>query len=92
MPTLPTTLSKFLVTDGNFRRLSESGTESDHDLRMRNSRAGYTQAAIDQSSHMSRGLSIILATFVTVLVIGVVFIALSVLHSHPITACYRRGA
>jgi hypothetical protein len=87
MPTLPNTLSEFLITDSNFRRLSESRIESDHYLRMGNSRASYTRAAIDQPSHMSRGLSIVLAASITVLVIGVVFVALSVIHSHPITAC-----
>jgi hypothetical protein len=75
-----------------FRRLSETEIEKDHYPQIRSSGTSYIRAAIDQSSQTSRGLGIVLATSITVVLVAVVFVTLSVLPGRTITTRCRTGA
>jgi hypothetical protein len=87
MPALPNTFNDFTVVDSIYRRPSESGIAGDHYPRMADNDTGYTLAAVDHPSQISRGIGIVLAASVTVLLLGVVLIALSVQPRHRIVAC-----
>jgi hypothetical protein len=92
MPKLPNTLKDSTVVDSICRRLSESEIASDHYPRMAKNETGYIPAAVDHPSQISRGKGIVLAASVTLLLLGVVFIALLVQPRHPITSRRRTSA
>jgi hypothetical protein len=92
MPTLPNTLEDSTVVDSICRRLSQSVIANDHYPRMAKNETGYIPAAVDHPSQISRGIGIILAASITVLLLGVVLIALSVQPRHTSTSRRRTGA
>jgi hypothetical protein len=92
MPTLPNTLKDSTVVDSICRSLSESEIANDLCPRMAKNETGYIPAAVDHPSQISRGKVIVLAASVTVLLLGVVLIALSVQPRHPSTCHRRTGA